>query len=257
MAAAEARKVAVLWRGMVPSVDDGVELSTLLIGPSAGHEPEGCENLPLFVAVHPYGMMGGCRDVMIGTAAHMAEKFGAIVAVFDLRGVGDSTGSCTLTHHNEIADVRGMCRWLHARAEPDLDRILESKSFASDDAGPLLAMLGSSAGSCVAGSSMDEDGVVAGVFSGYVFGWWASILFGGHFAAIKASDKPKCFIQGTADGFTSEAQLRAVGKESKGTSHLVLIEDVGHFELEGPEWEDHVGDAAVDFVRKVMAEAKR
>lgn len=243
--------VAILWRGMVPSADEGVELSTLLVGPSDGHEPEGCGDLPIFVAVHPYGMMGGCRDVVVGTAAHMAEKHGAIVAVFDLRGVGESTGSCTLTHHNEIADVRGICRWLRAMGPAEA---LGAKSFASDDKGPLLALLGSSAGSCVAGSSMDEDGVVAGVFSGYVFGWWASILFGGHYAAVKASEKPKCFIQGTADGFTSEAQLRAVADECKGTAHLVFVEDVGHFELEGPEWEDRVGDAAVEFVAGVMAD---
>jgi hypothetical protein len=30
---------------------------------------------------------------------------------------------------------------------------------------------------------------------GYVFGWWASILFSGHYRAVLDSAKPKLFIQ--------------------------------------------------------------
>ena len=45
---------------------------------------------------------------------------------------------------------------------------------------------------------------------GYVFGWCASILFGGHYRAVLDSTKPKLFIQGDKDEFTSASQLREV-----------------------------------------------
>jgi hypothetical protein len=45
---------------------------------------------------------------------------------------------------------------------------------------------------------------------GYVFGWCASILFGGHYRAVLDSTKPKLFIQGDRDEFTSASQLTGV-----------------------------------------------
>ena len=183
----EPRKV---WAGMVPSAAEGVELEAIVVGPPSGM---GSPDLPIFVGVHPYGKMGGSMDLMIGPAVRLASH-GATTVVMNLRGVGSSTGWCSLTQINEIDDVRGICRWVRSKAASGAETALaefDGTVCLRDDAGrPLLAMLGSSAGSCVAGSAMDEEGVVAGVFSGYTFGWWAAILFGGHFAAITASEHP-------------------------------------------------------------------
>ncbi|KAA0166981.1 hypothetical protein FNF27_07433 [Cafeteria roenbergensis] len=250
-----------VWSGMIPSADDGVELDSFVVGPPAGR---GDPAQPIFVLAHPYGKMGGSRDLMIGTAVRLAQR-GVTSVVFDMRGVGRSTGWSTLTHVSEVQDARGICRWLRVNAADaagagEGDVVDASASAALDgvvcrrdeEGRPLLAVLGSSAGSCVVGSAMDEPGVVAGVFSGYVFGWWASILFGSHFAAVKAAPQPKCFVQGSDDGFTTPDQLRQVARECAGTAELVFVDGVGHFELESPAWNDRVADVAIDFVRRSL-----
>ena len=45
---------------------------------------------------------------------------------------------------------------------------------------------------------------------GYVFGWAASILFGGHYKAVLTSKKPKFFIQGDRDEFTGVGTLEVL-----------------------------------------------
>ncbi len=45
---------------------------------------------------------------------------------------------------------------------------------------------------------------------GYVFGFAASILFSGHYRAVLDSKKPKLFVQGDRDEFTSTSQLQEV-----------------------------------------------
>lgn len=250
-----------VWAGMVPSAEDGVELDSLVIGPPVGH---GDAAQPIFVLAHPYGKMGGSRDLMIGTAVRLAQRGGTSI-VFDMRGVGRSTGWSTLTQVSEVQDARGICRWVRVNGSDaslagEGDVVDAGASAALDgivcrrdaEGRPLLAMLGSSAGSCVVGSAMDEPGVVAGIFSGYVFGWWASILFGSHFAAVKAAPQPKCFVQGSEDGFTTPDQLRQVGYECTGTAELVFVDGVGHFELESPDWNDRVADVAIDFVSRSL-----
>jgi len=241
-----------VWAGMVPSVAAGVELEAIVVGPPAG---KGAPGLPIFVGVHPYGKMGGSMDLMLGPAVRLAAQ-GITTVVMNLRGVGRSSGWCSLTQINEIDDVRGVCRWLRAGAAAGgggaMAEFDGTVCLRDDDGKPKLAMFGSSAGSCVAGSAMDEAGVVAGVFTGYTFGWWASILFGGHFEAIKSSELPKCFIQGSDDGFTSAEQLRDVSAKAAGLSELVFVDGVGHFELESPEWDDRVADIAAEFVARAL-----
>ena len=56
----------------------------------------------------------------------------------------------------------------------------------------------------------DPSLLLSYVALGYVFGWCASILFGGHHRAVLDSTKPKLFIQGDRDEFTSASQLRGV-----------------------------------------------
>uniref|UniRef100_R7WC72 Alpha/beta hydrolase n=1 Tax=Aegilops tauschii TaxID=37682 RepID=R7WC72_AEGTA len=93
-------------------------------------------------------------------------------------------------------------------------------------------------GAPIAGSAVDKvDQVVGYVSIGYPFGLLASILFGRHHDAILKSEKPKLFIMGTKDGFTSVKQLQNKLKSAAGRVDTHLIEGAGHFQMEGPAFD--------------------
>lgn len=153
--------------------------------------------------VHQYSVMGGSQELMRGIARELAFRQGCVAVTFDLRGVGASSGRCTLTGHAEAEDVAEMGAWLQAAG---FSRIL---------------LLCTSAGAPIGGSALDRVPAFTGcvplcsrvprseraahparfalsrryVALGYVFGWWASILFSGHYRAVLDSAKPKLFIQ--------------------------------------------------------------
>jgi pimeloyl-ACP methyl ester carboxylesterase len=190
------------------------------------------------LVVHQYSVMGGSQDLMRGIAREFATRHGVVAVTFNLRGVGGSSGRCTLTGHGEADDVADVGRWL------------EAAGFAR------ILLVCSSAGAPIGGSALDrvpaftacvlrvraaralawacgvcfavrrwrtrraQSGtecaalthsamVVWGrtharthihtrrsyVALGYVFGFWASILFGGHYTAVLESTKPKLFVQ--------------------------------------------------------------
>ena len=87
---------------------------------------------------------------------------------------------------------------------------------------------------------------------GYVFGFAASILFGGHYANILQWPKPKLFIQGTRDGFTSASQLQAKFKNAKGVAMSHLFDGIGHFELEGPYYDQQIATLVSEFVAEQL-----
>ncbi|GAU37104.1 hypothetical protein TSUD_278910 [Trifolium subterraneum] len=82
--------------------------------------------------------------------------------------------------------------------------------------------------------------VIGYVSIGYPFGITASILFGRHHKAILQSPKPKLFIMGTEDGFTSVKQLKNKLKSAAGRVETHLIDGVGHFQMEGPAYDSYM-----------------
>jgi pimeloyl-ACP methyl ester carboxylesterase len=177
------------------------------------------------LVVHQYSVMGGSQDLMRGIARAFTTQHGVCALTFNLRGVGGSSGRCTLTGHGEADDVADVGAWLQSAG---FDRIL---------------LVCSSAGAPIGGSALDRvpaftacvpravpratrahslAGAAAPltrmrvlrprccipvrrlryVALGYVFGFWASILFGGHYRAVLDSTKPKLFVQGSNDEFT-------------------------------------------------------
>ncbi|KAG5555557.1 hypothetical protein RHGRI_006262 [Rhododendron griersonianum] len=117
-----------------------------------------------------------------------------------MRGVGKSSGRPSLTGSSEVRDVVSVCKWVAQNFS--VRRIL---------------LVGSSEGAPIAGSAVDQlDEVVGYVSLGYPFGLTASILFGGHHKAILQSPKPKLFVMGTRDGFTSVKQLQNKLKSAAG-----------------------------------------
>lgn len=63
------------------------------------------------VLVHPYSVLGGCQALMKGIARNLAH-LGFPSLIFDMRGVGKSTGTPSLTGFSEVNDVVSVCNWL-------------------------------------------------------------------------------------------------------------------------------------------------
>ncbi|KAE8656668.1 Emsy N Terminus/ plant Tudor-like domains-containing protein isoform 1 [Hibiscus syriacus] len=101
----------------------------------------------------------------------------------------------------------------------------------------------------IAGSVVDQVEQVVGYVSlGYPFGMMASILFGRHHKAILGSSKPKLFVMGTRDGFTSVKQLENKLKSAAGHNETHLIEGVSHFEMEGPAYDAAMVELILKFI---------
>ncbi|XP_022154093.1 uncharacterized protein LOC111021430 [Momordica charantia] len=206
---------------------DGVKLHARVFKPK---DEEARENL-VVVLVHPYSVLGGCQGLLRGIAAGLAER-GFRAVTFDMRGAGKSSGKASLTGFAEIKDVTAVCKWVCENLS--VDRIL---------------LVGSSAGAPIAGSSVDLIEQVVGYVSlGYPFGLTASILFGRHHKAILQSPKPKLFVMGTRDGFTSVKQLKNKLSSAVGRVETHLIEGVSHFEMEGPSYDAQMVNLILHFI---------
>lgn len=104
-------------------------------------------------------------------------------------------------------------------------------------------------GAPIAGSAVDEIEQVGGYVSlGYPFGMMASILFGRHHKAILKSPKPKLFVMGTRDGFTSVKQLQNKLSSAAGRVETHLIEGASHFQMEGPTYDAQMVNLILDFI---------
>lgn len=210
---------------------DGVQLAVREWLPQGGRLP-----LPrvVLVLVHQYSILGGCQALVKGLAMELNRR-GFSCVTFDMRGVGGSTGRPTLTGQAEVRDVEKVCRW------------------AAEKFQQKIVLVGSSAGAPIAGSAVDlVEAVVGYVGIGYTFGWWSSILFGSHYKAILSSPKPKLFIMGTSDGFTSVKQFKSKMSEIKhGKPKFDLVENVGHFELESPRFDAYLAAKTADFCEEL------
>ncbi|KAL6987017.1 hypothetical protein U1Q18_012777 [Sarracenia purpurea var. burkii] len=205
---------------------DGINLNARIFRPKTTQEGS-----LAVVLVHPYSVLGGCQGLMKGIALGISER-GFLAVTFDMRGVGRSTGRASLTGSSEIRDVVAVCKWVSENLS--VNRIL---------------LVGSSAGAPIAGSAVDQIEEVVGYVSlGYPFGLTASILFGGHHKAILQSPKPKLFVMGTRDGFTSVKQLENKLKSAAGQVETHLLEGVSHFQMEGPSYDAQMVDLIIGFI---------
>ncbi|KAF7080072.1 hypothetical protein CFC21_084209 [Triticum aestivum] len=210
---------------------DGAKLSVRVFKPAA--PVEGAEDVSV-VLVHPYTILGGVQGLLRGMAQGLAER-GHRAVTFDMRGAGRSTGRASLTGSSEVGDVVAVCRWVAYTLKPRA-----------------VLLIGSSAGAPIAGSAVDKvDQVVGYVSIGYPFGLMASILFGRHHDAILKSEKPKLFIMGTKDGFTSVKQLQNKLRSAAGRVDTHLIEGAGHFQMEGPAFDAQMVDLIVNFIKSL------
>jgi len=113
----------------------------------------------------------------------------------------------------------------------------------------LWIMFSPGTGAPIAGSAVDEIREAVGYVSiGYPFGMFASILFGRHHKAVLNSPKPKLFVMGTRDGFTSVKQLQNKLSSAVGRVETHLIEGASHFQMEGPEFDNQMVNLILPFI---------
>lgn len=113
------------------------------------------------------------------------------------------------------------------------------------------------AGAPIAGSAIDAVKEVVGYVSlGYPFGTLSSILFGRHNKLCLQSQKPKLFVMGTNDGFTSVKQLESKLKTAAGRVEKRLVRGAGHFEMEGPQYEENMVDYITTFTDSLQQVVK-
>ncbi|XP_051118557.1 uncharacterized protein LOC127242884 [Andrographis paniculata] len=211
---------------------DGVKLQATIFRPEG--DEENTQGNPAIVLVHPYSILGGCQDLLRGIGSGLASS-GFTAVTFDMRGVGRSTGRASLTGFSEVEDVVAVCGWVVRNI--GVDRVL---------------LVGSSAGAPIAGSAVDKiEHIVGYVSLGYPFGLMASVLFGRHHKAILNSPKPKLFVMGTKDGFTSVKQLKNKLKSAKGRVDTHLLEGVSHFEMEGSAYDREMVNLILEFVKSL------
>ncbi|XP_004497402.1 uncharacterized protein [Cicer arietinum] len=212
--------------------NDGVKLHTRLFKPAPGIDVK--DDKLGIVLVHPYSVLGGSQGLLKGIASLLASN-GYNAVTFDMRGVGKSTGRPSLTGFSEVKDVIAVSNFL-------------SHSLSLQT----ILLVGSSAGAPIAGSAVDQIEQVIGYVSiGYPFGITASILFGRHNKAILKSPKPKLFIMGTQDGFTSVKQLKNKLNSAAGRAETHLIDGVGHFQMEGPAYDAYMVDLIIKFIQSL------
>ncbi|KAK2969548.1 hypothetical protein RJ640_023806 [Escallonia rubra] len=232
---------------------DGVNLQARIFSPK-----EGIKDNLVIVLVHPYSVFGGCQGLLRGIASGLASK-GYRAVTFDMRGVGRSTGRASLTGFQEIKDVVAVCKWVCHNLSSDRILFVGSSAGLSAYEGVnfdvrVQGFCGKEAGSNVngapiSGSAVDEvEQVIAYVSLGYPFGMISSILFGRHHKAILQSPKPKLFVMGTRDGFTSVNQLKNKLKSAAGRVETHLIEGVSHFQMEGPAYDAQMVDLILEFI---------
>ncbi|XP_076922779.1 uncharacterized protein LOC143584657 [Bidens hawaiensis] len=209
---------------------NGIHLDVRVYKPPTDSTTNNPQNIAV-VLVHPYSVLGGSQFLTKGIARNLAEQ-GVAAVTFNMRGVGKSTGRPSVTGFAEVADVIAVCKWTVKNLS--VDRIL---------------LVGSSAGAPIAGSAVDQvDEIVGYVSLAYPFGWMASILFRGHHKAILQSPKPKLFVMGMKDGFTSVRQLKNKLKSAAGRTETHLIEGVSHFELETSAFDGEIANIIVTFI---------
>lgn len=185
------------------------------------------DDTPTVITVHPWAVLGGGKHNCDGIANRLARQ-GLRVLTFNMRSSGLVWGVLR-NHSSELAQLRAVCNWASATWSGE------------------LVLFGSSAGAPFAGATLASVPQVTKLVAvGYTFGWLSSLAFGRHFRPLLRCDKPKLFIMGERDEFTSPGTLTTMVARAAGRSNeAVVVPGVGHFELESPEHDELVSGQVV------------
>ncbi len=183
------------------------------------------------VTVHPWATLGGGEINNIGIA-HQLAKRGLRTITFELQTSNTIVGVFTI-HSREVEEVVKVSNW------------------AAKKYGGKVLLYGNSAGSPFAGSALDSSSHIKGIVSvGYPFGWVASVAFGGHYHKIIRSSKPKFFIQGSTDEFTSVGTFERMVNRCPNAKGLIY-NHMNHFQLEEAGSDERLANNVIEFCKEI------
>lgn len=190
----------------------------------------------IIIFVHQYAIMGGNSQLMFGMARRVIN-YGYDAITFDLRGAGKSFGKSSWTNQNELLDLQTVVNY-----------VIETTNKK-------IFLVGSSGGAPLVGATLDySDRIIGGFLIGYVWGFWASILFGWAYKSIQSSPKPKLFVIGTNDEFTTLSQYESrISQLAGNINERKIIQDKNHFEIEAPVYDQQMVEWIVEFLENISS----
>ena len=221
-------------------VEDDLKTNTLRVGNNVtpkGAAVPGPTDRQAIVMVHAHPKFGGAPEMMHGIAADMAAH-GLCVVNLALRGAGESKGEPSWRGDcGEVSDVVTACDY--AKDTLKCDKV---------------HLMGYSFGATVCGGAIDKrDFIATYVAVAYPLGHWfsrgvlgigAKLIMHAHTPSIKDSTKPKMFIIGTADDFTSKGATERFANRCAQPYIVKPYEGCDHFGfVSGKECEQLCKDA--------------
>ena len=172
------------------------------------------------VCVHQCSALGGCALAVEDVASSICSE-GLLVVSFDLRGAGNSRGCCCmypmplLSGCPEVSDVVAVC------------------AYVREELGRDTWICGVSAGGPVGAGAIGALESIRGYTSvAYTLGIVTTALFAPQTLRVMCSKKPKLFIMGGHDMFTSVFVFKIWMAIARQPRHAVLVPAAGHFDLE-------------------------
>jgi len=166
------------------------------------------------VCTHPMPMLGGnMRNNVVYALCKYFSSLGATTLRFNFRGVGRSSGSGSWFGETERGDVVSCCNYL-----------LENHKHINK-----ILLIGYSYGSVISSSVAGEiDSVIGFCAISYPFGPLYLMLLGHLLNKIRV-EKPKYFISGTEDNFTSVSTAKSSTANLPGSTKIDFVDEVDHF----------------------------
>ncbi|EGC40249.1 hypothetical protein DICPUDRAFT_25367 [Dictyostelium purpureum] len=181
--------------------------------------PEFCKDLAI-VLTHPHPMLGGSfrNNVVLGVADYFTTYLQIPTLCFNFRGVSKSEGSGSWFGGSERLDTLAAVNYLLSLNNdvPTIKKVL---------------IVGYSYGSVIGSSIADEHPDILGFSAiSYPFGPLTLMLLGSLLPHASNSLKPKYFLIGDSDNFTSVSTFKKRLKDFKGDKlESKIFEGVDHF----------------------------
>ncbi|KAN0028954.1 hypothetical protein ACTFIV_010822 [Dictyostelium citrinum] len=180
-----------------------------------------CEGVAI-VVTHPHPMLGGSyrNNVVLGIVDYISTYLQIPTLCFNFRGVGKSEGKGSWFGSSERLDTIAA-----------VDYLLSTKKLST----PVkhVIIVGYSYGSVIGSSIADtHDSVKAFSSISYPFGPLTLMLLGSLLKYALNSPKPKLFLTGDSDNFTSVSTFKKRMSEFKHSTNLetkIFDGDVDHF----------------------------
>ena len=184
------------------------------------------------VLTHPWSILGGdMNNNVVDTLAKAFAHAGYYVVRFNFRGVGKSNGRCTCRANGERKDVIKIIDMLTGTGESAKMKCKKYEKLGIPKLKRIL-LVGYSYGSMITNSCVRTRKEIIGYVSiscPFPVMWFLSCFNTNRLWEGMLTVKPKLFICGTDDDFTSESTFGDYIKQiPKFNRRSVMVEDVNH-----------------------------